>query len=305
MNSATIANNLRNLRTEKSYTQEQVAGMLLVSPQSVSRWECGTTLPEVTLLPEIAKIYGVTVDDLFRENCLAYPNYAQRLLAVYEVSGKFEDFVAARREFLKLLASPCHTQDDLRCFGILNQYLMVHSADEAMIYFNRVLDAGERNQVYYSTWRQKLSLMVQLGEWKKAAQKVQVLLDTARDNPEYWAMLIHVYDSSEQIERGISCVQQALNLFPKEALFHIYAGSLYRKQKRYEEAFRHWEQSLALDDSFMDARYAMAECYEELEQYDKACAVWQALAAEMEHRGWVVEKEYLLKMAQKCQANIK
>lgn len=305
MNGGTIANNLRKLRLEKSYTQEQVAGMLLVSPQSVSRWECGTTLPEVTLLPEIAKVFGVTVDDLFRENCLAYPNYAQRLLAVYESSGKFEDFVAARREFLKLLASPCHTQDDLRCFGILNQYLMVHSADEAMIYFNRVLDAGERNQVYYSTWRQKLSLMVQLGEWKKAAQKVQVLLDTERDNPEYWAMLIHVYDSSEQIEMGVSCVEQALNLFPEEGIFHIYAGSLCRKQKKYEEAFRHWEKAIALDDRLLDARYAIADCYEELGQYEKAYAVWQALAAEMEHRGWVVEKDYPVKMAQKCQAKVK
>lgn len=193
----------------------------------------------------------------------------------------------------------------LRCFGILNQYLMVHSADEAMIYFNRVLDAGERNQVYYSTWRQKLSLMVQLGEWKKAAQKVQVLLDTERDNPEYWAMLIHVYDSSEQIEMGVSCVEQALNLFPEEGIIHIYAGSLCRKQKKYEEAFRHWEKAIALDDRLLDARYAMADCYEELEQYEKAYAVWQALAAEMEHRGWVVEKDYPVKMAQKCQAKVK
>ena len=200
MNSSIIANNLRKLRNEKNYTQEQVAQLLSVSPQSVSRWECGTTLPEVTLLPEIAKIYAVTVDDLFRESCVAYPNYAQRLLAVYEASGKFEDFVAARREFQKLLSTDAYTRDDLRSYGILNQYLMQHSADEAMLYFNQVLDDAERDTVYYSTWRQKLSLMVQLGEWEKAAGKVKKLLDGENDNPEYWAMLIHVYARSEQME---------------------------------------------------------------------------------------------------------
>lgn len=304
MNTTVIATNLRKLRLEKNYTQEQVAQLLSVSPQSVSRWECGTTLPEVTLLPEIAKIYAITVDDLFREDCLAYHNYAQRLLAVYEASGKFDDFVAARREFLKLLDSGSDTRDDLRGFGILHQYLMMHSADEAMLHFNKVLQAPERDSVYYSTWRQKLSLMVQLGQWKKAAQKVQAQLDADRNNPEYWAMLVHVYERSEQVDKAWEYSNQALQMFPEQAIFHIYAGDLCRQKKDYDGAFRHWEKSLALDDSFMDARYAMASCYEEMGQYDKAYAAWQALAAEMDRRGWVVEKDYPLQMAQKCKANM-
>ena len=169
-----------------------------------------------------------------------------------------------------------------------------------MLYFNQVLDDAERDTVYYSTWRQKLSLMVQLGEWEKAAGKVKRLLDGENDNPEYWAMLIHVYARSEQMEPARGYLEQALQEFPEMAIFHIYAGDLCRAQKDYEGAFRHWETALSLDDSFMDARYAMAECYEELGQYDKAYAAWQALAAEMEHRGWVVEKDYPVRMTQKC-----
>lgn len=300
MNATVIATNLRKLRTEKKYTQDQAAQMLSVSPQSVSRWECGTTLPEVTLLPEIAKIFAVTVDDLFRDDCLAYANYAQRLLAVYESSAKFEDFVAAHREFQKLLVSGDYSRDDLRSYGILHQYLMLNSADEAMLYFNKVLDAPEQDSVYYSTWRQKLSLMVQLGQWKKAVQKVQSLLDADRSNPEYWAMLVHVYERSEQMDMAQECLDQALLMFPNYAIFHIYAGDLYRAQGNYDAAFAHWEKSLSLDDSFMDARYAMASCYEEMGQYDKAYVAWQALASEMDRRGWVIEKDYPVKMAQKC-----
>ena len=300
MNATVIATNLRKLRTEKKYTQDQAAQMLSVSPQSVSRWECGTTLPEVTLLPEIAKIFAVTVDDLFRDDCLAYANYAQRLLAVYESSAKFEDFVAAHREFQKLLVSGDYSRDDLISYGILHQYLMLNSADEAMLYFNKVLDAPEQDSVYYSTWRQKLSLMVQLGQWKKAVQKVQSLLDADRSNPEYWAMLVHVYERSEQMDMAQECLDQALLMFPNYAIFHIYAGDLYRAQGNYDAAFAHWEKSLSLDDSFMDARYAMASCYEEMGQYDKAYVAWQALASEMDRRGWVIEKDYPVKMAQKC-----
>lgn len=304
MDATVIANNLRKLRTEKKYTQDQVAQMLSISPQSISRWECGTTLPEVTLLPEIAKIFAVTVDDLFREDCLAYANYAQRLLAVYEVSGKFEDFIAARREFQKLLASGDYSRDDLRSYGILNQYLMLHSADEAILHFNKVLEAPERDSVYYSTWRQKLSLMVQMGQWNKAVRRVQEQLDTDKDNPEYWAMLIHVYERSDQVETAQEYLNEALQKFPENAIFHIYAGDLYRAQGNYDAAFLHWKKSLSLDDSFMDARYAMASCYEEIGQYDKAYAAWQALASEMDRRGWVIEKDYPVKMAQKCKAKM-
>ena len=304
MDATLIAANLRKLRTEKRYTQEQVAQLLSVSPQSVSRWECGTTLPEVTLLPEIAKLFAVTVDDLFREDCLAYANYAQRLLAVYEASGKFEDFLAARREFQKLLASGDYSRDDLRSYGILHQYLMQNSADEAMLCFNKVLEAPERDTVYYSTWRQKLSLMVQLGEWRKAAEKVQELLDKDQDDPEHWAMMVHVYERSEQPEIAQEYLHKALLMFPDHAIFHIYAGDLYRAQGNYGAAFLHWEKSLSLDDRFMDARYAMASCYEEMGQYDKAYAAWRTLASEMERRGWVIEKGYPEKMAQKCKEKL-
>ena len=82
----TIAANLRKLRIEKKLTQEQIAEKLGVSPQSVSRWETSATYPDVMLLPEIAKLYGVLVDDLFRPAPKGYANNALRLLAVFELS---------------------------------------------------------------------------------------------------------------------------------------------------------------------------------------------------------------------------
>lgn len=47
MNSELFSQNLRRLRLEKNLTQEQLANILGVSVQSVSRWECGNTLPDV------------------------------------------------------------------------------------------------------------------------------------------------------------------------------------------------------------------------------------------------------------------
>ena len=55
---------LQLLRKEKGYSQEQLADLLDVSRQSVSKWELGTTYPEMDKLLMICKIFNVTLDDL-------------------------------------------------------------------------------------------------------------------------------------------------------------------------------------------------------------------------------------------------
>jgi UDP-2,3-diacylglucosamine pyrophosphatase LpxH len=59
----------------------------------------------VLLLPEIAKLYGIMVDDLFKKQSVAYDNYAQRLSALYEISKDPEDFLRCRLEYQKLMKS--------------------------------------------------------------------------------------------------------------------------------------------------------------------------------------------------------
>lgn len=59
-----IAENLKSFRKEKDMTQETVAEILNVSPQSVSKWERGDTFPDITLLPALANLYKTSVDAL-------------------------------------------------------------------------------------------------------------------------------------------------------------------------------------------------------------------------------------------------
>lgn len=59
-----IAENIRRLRQEQSLTQAQLAERLGVSYQAVSRWENETTYPDIELLPTLASLFGVTVDEL-------------------------------------------------------------------------------------------------------------------------------------------------------------------------------------------------------------------------------------------------
>ncbi len=59
-----IGARIKKYRREKELTQDALAQALSVSPQSVSKWECGDGYPDITLLPCIANFFQVTVDEL-------------------------------------------------------------------------------------------------------------------------------------------------------------------------------------------------------------------------------------------------
>lgn len=59
---------IKQLRKERDITQDELADILGVSFQSVSRWECGMCYPDMELLPVISDFFGVTVDKLLGVN---------------------------------------------------------------------------------------------------------------------------------------------------------------------------------------------------------------------------------------------
>ena len=59
-----IADNIRTLRSEKDMTQKELADYLHITSQAVSRWEKGETEPSLDAISKMAKIFGVTVDQI-------------------------------------------------------------------------------------------------------------------------------------------------------------------------------------------------------------------------------------------------
>ena len=66
MAKTTIGEFLAILRKSKGYTQQDAADRLGVSNKTVSSWETGASSPDISMLPAIAELYGVTCDELLR-----------------------------------------------------------------------------------------------------------------------------------------------------------------------------------------------------------------------------------------------
>ncbi len=60
-----IGNKIKQLRQRSGLTQEQLAGRVGVSAQSISKWENQISMPDIVLLPILAEEFGVSVDELF------------------------------------------------------------------------------------------------------------------------------------------------------------------------------------------------------------------------------------------------
>ncbi len=74
----TIGQFISVLRKANGMTQQQLADRLNVSNKAVSRWERDETAPDITLIPAIAEIFGVTCDELLKGERLDSGNISQR-----------------------------------------------------------------------------------------------------------------------------------------------------------------------------------------------------------------------------------
>ena len=71
-NGEKLGNKLYALRKKAGFSQEELSEKLNVSRQAISKWECGESLPDTDNLITIAKLYGVSMDELV-ENTTVVP----------------------------------------------------------------------------------------------------------------------------------------------------------------------------------------------------------------------------------------
>lgn len=302
----TFSKNLKRFRIAKNMTQEQAADYLGVSAQTISRWECNTTLPDVTILPEIARLYCVSIDDLYKEISVPYENYAAKLLSIYENTHKPDDFLRADMEYQKLLHSDDASMNDLRSYGILNQYMMQNCLEKALSLFEDVLqrDPSEDPETYQRTQRQYIFLQCQVGKFEEIIFKLHNKLQENLQDANNWINLIAAYQLSGHSQEASVWVEKALGKFPENAMVHIYAGDIYRNLQQYDKAFAHWDHALQLNSTCLDAQYSKGFCYMELKEYRKAYETWCQLIDTLTLRGFAPEITYPKKWADECLSKI-
>lgn len=55
---------IKNLRRDHNMTQENLAEILSISPQAISRWETDMAMPDISLIAPICNLFNITADEL-------------------------------------------------------------------------------------------------------------------------------------------------------------------------------------------------------------------------------------------------
>ena len=79
-----LSENIKRLRRENNLTQETLAEFLGVTFQSVSNWERGESYPDITILPEIASFFKVSIEELLGVNKAVDEEDIKRLLEEHD-----------------------------------------------------------------------------------------------------------------------------------------------------------------------------------------------------------------------------
>ena len=80
-----ISEKIKEYRRVFGITQEKFAQDIGISSQAVSKWEHGVTYPDITMIPDIAKLLGVSVAHLFGE---AAPSSDEERWSIYIVKHR-------------------------------------------------------------------------------------------------------------------------------------------------------------------------------------------------------------------------
>lgn len=98
---------IKNLRKEKGLTQEQLAEQFGVSGRTVSRWETGSNMPDITILIELADFYEVDIREIIngerRQNENMDKDVKETALKVAEYNDTVNQIVTKRMRALSIL----------------------------------------------------------------------------------------------------------------------------------------------------------------------------------------------------------
>ena len=94
-----IGNFLKKLRKEKGITQEQLAEILNVSGRTVSRWETGNNMPDISILVDIADYYDISIPEIISgERKSEIMNEEERKEEERKIAKTMSDYATTEKE---------------------------------------------------------------------------------------------------------------------------------------------------------------------------------------------------------------
>jgi len=225
-----IGEKIKALRKAQDITQEKLAAYLNISYQAVSKWENGTALPDLTLIPGLANFFGVSTDELLGLKGTEEPEelkeYEQRYSENNRLGKTFDNICLSRKvlekyprnyQWMLNLAYPLTQYEDTEEHY---NYSKEHRfGEEAIGICERILEDCTIDSIRHSAIQILCSQYPKVGKRKEALSLAQQMPDIflCREN-----LLANIYEGEEQIKQ----CQKNLMIAVDSVLWVIYTLTL-------------------------------------------------------------------------------
>ncbi|MBR6364772.1 MAG: helix-turn-helix domain-containing protein [Lachnospiraceae bacterium] len=198
-----LSENLKKYRMKKELTQEDVAQILGITPQSVSKWERGESYPDITLLPALANIFETSVDlligmDTIRAEETRY-NIHKKAVA-YQRSGDLDMAEQTYREALLI-----YPNKPGMILGLASTLALKGETEEAIELMERGLPISI-NEKQKATMRAALCFLYLKAGRADKAERLAGDLPHMRESREVIQPLIRQGLDDEQIDANIKMI---------------------------------------------------------------------------------------------------
>ena len=333
-NNMELGNKIALLRQKANLTQKQLADALCISAQSVSKWENLVAMPDITLLPKLSEIFGVSIDELFDLTIDQKLNRIENHLDIekdftYQTFKEYEDYLKS------LLDDKEHHN---RATGLLAQLYgrrMLSDSEKVAKYAQEAirLNPGKKDCQWLLTsfdghtcWDWNLANHNKAIEFYRDIVKENkdvklpylylidnLIADNRADEAEQYvleyaklkdsnAILVDIYKVYiEWIRNGGKSADKMMDAletkYKNDSVFLFEAAQYYAKRAKYDKTIELYEASFENEPRkprFIDALEAIAEVYAIMGNYQKAAETYDRVI-KCQKEEWGMEEEFELK----------
>ena len=273
-----LGRKIKQLRFKAGLTQEQLAEKLGIGAQSVSKWENAVAMPDITALPLLAEIFGVSIDDLFDLTAEQRLNRIENRMDVEEELP--QDVFLEYEEYLKTQVADSANRK--RATELLaNLYW------HRMYSFAKKVRHWAKDAIRMAPDEKSCQWLLQMAEghvcwdWNMAnhTAAIEFYSELVKRHPDAWSPYLYLLDNLIADHRAEEA-EQVLNRFCALNQKKPYLNLVYRAHialARFDEAAADGiiEEMLAANPEDDGALFEAAQYYARKCNYDQAVACYE------------------------------
>ena len=272
----TIGEKIRELRRSRGLSQSELAEHLGVTGQAVSKWETGSTLPDMNLLPFLASFFGIAIDDLFSYST---EKHMERIANMIELGRVFSnrEFEQEEAFLLKETEKDPENYEAISLLGDLYRHQANCMNKKCACYAKQALSLrpDSKNDINNITH----AMNGVICDWNVANHHELIdywkkLLRAAPENKRVYLYLLDNLIADGRWTEAEEVLAEAREKAPR-ALNDYYALFIRESRDGFASVRRDYETLAAGAEKDWDILFSLANTYSYHQEYDEALALWQ------------------------------